>query len=921
MPMAPPSSPSGPTPSPVSAPWSRRLAGACAGLGALIALLVLVGWKSGVNLLGTFLPGAEMTRPITAFVLLLAAGALACFAYARTLLGGLAAQVGLGVALLSAWNLVERILDLRRGLGLLAFRLIGEEVPPGADRWMAPNGSIAFVFLGLAFCTLASANPRRAMRAHLLALPSLGISGLALVGYAYGAQALFIVGEHTAMALPTAVGVFLLSVGTMAVRPSQGVVALLADRGLGGFALRRLLPAALLGPLLLGWLGLQGEYAQLLGREMGTALFAFANMAVFSVLLISVVRRLIRLERELSRQREINRVVLQTAPAALFLLDPAARVTVANPEAEAMLGLGASVIRGRTLPQLLPEADASPGGSAGGRLLAAVCEGRSLRDHELVFRHRSGREVHVLAATAPLRLEDGAAGAVLLTVDITPRREAQEALRHSEQRFATVSRLSTDAIWDWDLPSNRLWWNESARKLFGHDPADQPPGIESWAEHIHPEDRDRVLGSIRAAIEGREDDWQAEYRYLCAGGREVVVHDRGHVIRGENGRPLRMLGGMTDITARRKAEEALHFAVRRFETLANLIPQFVWSTRPDGYHDFFNDRWYEYTGMPRGDDGGWRWMDYLHPDDREPSLRRWRASLASGEPYEVQYRFRRASDGVYRWFIGRAVPIRDLQGIARWFGTSTDIEDQRRQGEKLEAQVAERTARLQETVAELEHFSYTLTHDMRAPLRAMQGFSEILLEEHAAQLDEAGRAYLRRIGAAAFRMDHLIVDALNYSKIVRTEFALGPVETGPLLRGLVESYPEFQSPRAEVKIVEPLPVVSGNISGLTQACSNLLGNAVKFVAPGETPRVRVSAGPGEEEGRVRLYFDDNGIGVPEMHRERIFAMFQRLDTRYEGTGVGLALVRKVVERMRGRVGVATGPEGRGSRFWIELARA
>jgi PAS domain S-box-containing protein len=236
---------------------------------------------------------------------------------------------------------------------------------------------------------------------------------------------------------------------------------------------------------------------------------------------------------------------------------------------------------------------------------------------------------------------------------------------------------------------------------------------------------------------------------------------------------------------------------------------------------------------------------------------------------------------------------------------------------ELEQKVAARTAQLRETIADLEHFSYTLTHDLRAPLRAMHAFGDVLQQRHAAALDPVGRDYLRRVVQSAGRMDALITDALDYSKVMRSEYALQPVEPAPLLRGIVDSYPELQPPQAQIELPDLLPPVRANRAGLTQCFANLLTNAVKFVGPGVAPRVRITA---EERGdRVRLWFEDNGIGVPPEQRERIFGMFERLSPAYPGTGVGLALVRKVAERMDGRVGVEAGAGG-GSRFWLEFAK-
>ena len=261
-----------------------------------------------------------------------------------------------------------------------------------------------------------------------------------------------------------------------------------------------------------------------------------------------------------------------------------------------------------------------------------------------------------------------------------------------------------------------------------------------------------------------------------------------------------------------------------------------------------------------------------------------------------------------------------------------------RSREELERLVAERTAKLQELVGELEHFSYTITHDMRAPLRGMRGFGEMVNDLCAECEHHEPKAFIRKIMLLAERMDRLITDALNYSRSVRQELPLENVDAGALLRGMLDTYPELQPWRAHIQIEGELPVVLGNQAGLTQCFSNLLGNAVKFVAPGQKPEIRIRAEvladgqtlrsgtlaggqhPREEGEWVRIWVEDKGIGIPKGMLPRVFDMFVRGSKNYEGTGIGLALVRKVAHRMGGQAGVES-EEGKGSRFWVELRGA
>jgi signal transduction histidine kinase len=237
---------------------------------------------------------------------------------------------------------------------------------------------------------------------------------------------------------------------------------------------------------------------------------------------------------------------------------------------------------------------------------------------------------------------------------------------------------------------------------------------------------------------------------------------------------------------------------------------------------------------------------------------------------------------------------------------------------RLEERVRERTAELQETISELESFSYSISHDMRAPLRAMQSFAQILEEECGGQIGPDGKDYIRRIIGASNRMDRLIQDVLTYSRVTRTELQLEPVDIERLIDGILETYPQFQAPQAQIEIRRPLPRVLGNEAGLSQCLSNLIDNAIKFVAPEVVPRIEIWAE--KVDSRVRLNVRDNGIGIePEAH-EKIFHIFYQLDRTYTGTGIGLAVVRKAAERMGGSVGLKSALN-RGSTFYLDLTPA
>jgi PAS domain S-box-containing protein len=238
----------------------------------------------------------------------------------------------------------------------------------------------------------------------------------------------------------------------------------------------------------------------------------------------------------------------------------------------------------------------------------------------------------------------------------------------------------------------------------------------------------------------------------------------------------------------------------------------------------------------------------------------------------------------------------------------------------LERLVEERTAELRATIAELEGFSYSVSHDMRAPLRAMQSFSQFLLEEYGNKLDEQGLNYLRQIMRSAVRLDRLIQDVLSYTRVLHSKVPLERVDLDRLVRDLVESFPNGQPVKPEIRILGTLPHVLGNQALLAQCVSNLLSNGAKFISPGTTPRLEVSAEVRPDDF-IRVWFKDNGIGIAPENHERIFRLFERIHpvAQFEGTGIGLTIVRKAVERMGAQAGFES-ELGKGSRFWIQLKK-
>jgi PAS domain S-box-containing protein len=398
-----------------------------------------------------------------------------------------------------------------------------------------------------------------------------------------------------------------------------------------------------------------------------------------------------------------------------------------------------------------------------------------------------------------------------------------------------------------------------------------------------------------------------------------------------------LLAQVSSLLRLREVEAALRESEERFRLATEAMDGLVYE-------------WHVSGGTTRRSVGlakflGWRpeevpthsdwWPEQIHPEDAPAVHRHFGEAVASGaQDFRLEYRIRH-KDGHYLWIWDSNRIVYDEEGKpTRVIGCAVSIDERKRAEEELrlakealaranqhlESQVEERTGKLLEMVAELESWSYGMAHDMRAPLRALHSFSYFLLEDYGPRLDSVAQDYLQRIDAAARRLDDYLGDLLRYGKVGRGELPLAGVDTMALLGEILATYPKLQPPQCTVELMSPLPTVQANASALTAVLSNLLDNAVKFVKKGTAPQVRIWAE--EKKPWVRLWVEDNSIGIEKQAQRRLFGLFQRLQpaSDYEGTGIGLAIVRRAVERMGGSVGVESEPDG-GSRFWVELKAA
>ncbi len=318
------------------------------------------------------------------------------------------------------------------------------------------------------------------------------------------------------------------------------------------------------------------------------------------------------------------------------------------------------------------------------------------------YRNGAAEDVWLNLDYSPVLDDDGSGLAVLAIVqETTSQVLAEQALAENREKLDLALNASgMVGTWDWDIVENRVTADERFAALFGVSPGQAAVGlpIDTFFASMHNDDRSRVTAEIDAAL---KDAGPVRFEYRVAGrdGKTRWVVASGRVITDSDGRAIRLPGAIVDITAEREIAAQLVESEERFRLLADTMPQMVWSTLPDGYHDYYNARWYEYTGVPAGSTDGEGWNGMFHPDDQQRAWQVWRHSLATGEPYYIEYRLRHHS-GEHRWVLGRALPMRDAAGrIVRWFGTCTDIHETKLVQEEREVIAQELSHRIKNIFA------------------------------------------------------------------------------------------------------------------------------------------------------------------------------------------------------------------------------
>ncbi|WP_018611272.1 PAS domain-containing protein [Segetibacter koreensis] len=372
---------------------------------------------------------------------------------------------------------------------------------------------------------------------------------------------------------------------------------------------------------------------------------------------------------------------------------------------------------------------------------------------------------------------------------------------------------------------------------------------------------------------------------------------------------------LVEYSLKRKNKE-LEVAIEEFTFMANLMPQLLWTAKADGSVDFFNEQWYSFTGQSKQQslEG---WIENLHPEDYQKTLARWQESVMQKKNYEIEYRLRR-NDGTYTWFLGRALPLLDNnKNVIKWFGTCTNIDEQKKMEQTLEQNVKKRTEELtalnnelEKSNNELQQYAFIASHDLQEPVRKIQVFSKILKEKYLSEDHDKAEVYINKIIASSHRIRSLIIDLLSYSSIAEQNLWQQTDLTVVVENVLQNLELLIDEKKAEI-IISNLPAIKARKGQMEQVFQNLISNALYYTSPDRPPVIQISsrylssadfdAQEVDNGPFVEIIIMDNGLGFDKKYSEKIFQIFQRLLPRNEtgGTGIGLSIVKKIIDNHRG----------------------
>lgn len=626
-------------------------------------------------------------------------------------------------------------------------------------------------------------------------------------------------------------------------------------------------------------------------------------------------------EQALALSRQRGDALMESIPAPAWLKDRSGRFIAVNRAWYRRYGKDPGWAVGRTIAEVFPGPFAEEREREDAAVIASGRESRVERIQVI-----DGEERWVETVKTPVFDDAGEVSAIVgVSYDTTERKRAEQELRASEERFRQFADAMDDVFWIHELEPGRAdYVNRAFERIWGLAPERLLGNPELWSDLIEADDRDRVKTLFAAWVaDDAAGDFKAEYRILRADGGRRWIRHFGTKLRDAAGKPYRLQGIAEDITEQRETERALAETRRRRDALLESNPEPAWLKDLQGRYIAVNRAWFLRRGLTPFNIEGKTDDDFFAPERVQVIIDEDRLVAATRQVMRSERNWV-YPDGT-EWLETIKAPVLDDAGnVTAIVGLSHDITERKRSEQAVQEMnqtLARQTTELTALNKELESFAYTVSHDLRAPLRHIDGFINLLRVHAGDTLDAKSKGYFDRVGHAARRMGLLIDDLLAFSRTGRAELRLQRVSLDRLLREAIDNLkPDTAERRIEWKI-GTLPEVQGDAGLLAIVLQNLVSNAVKYTRPREVAEIEIRARR-IDAGMTTLSVRDNGVGFDMQYRHKLFGVFQRLhtDAEFEGTGIGLATVARIVQRHGGRVW-AEGRPDQGSCFFVALPLA
>ena len=500
----------------------------------------------------------------------------------------------------------------------------------------------------------------------------------------------------------------------------------------------------------------------------------------------------------------------------------------------------------------------------------------------------------LLSVSTPEKMEDGTITWYGFNTDITEHKQAEDALSKLTEQLEYIGEMAKIGGWELDIATTQVTYSRETARIHEVDYPYVPPKLSQGNEYYPPDVWPDVQAAVQAAIENGTA-YDREWPFITAKGKRIWVRAQGFAVM-ENGKTVQLRGTFQDITERKQSEERLKLTEERYRFALEITGQIGWSTPPDGVVEDM-PMWRQYSGQSLDEVVGWKWLDAVHPDDRESAYKAWSNAAAQKCDYLTEYRIRRA-DGVYRNFMLRGIPLLNADGSCKeWVGTCIDITERKLAEEKLVSTLQN----LELSNKDLEQFAYVANHDLQEPLRMISSFTQLLERRYKDKLDQDANEYIRFAVDGAIRMQKLLNDLLEFSRIKSQAEQYEPVDASVLLGQAVANLQQLLTDNTALVTNDDLPVIKADETQMIRVFQNLIENAVKFHKKTELPKIHISCTKQDE--MYRFSVADNGIGIEKQYHDKVFVVFQRLHSikDFPGTGIGLSICKRIVERHGGTI--------------------